>query len=358
MHTLALRLDGDGIEGARLRGRQRSAPRRVVAANDNLTTTATTTTHYHYGQAGELLGESDGAGVVTREYVWLGGLPVAQVDGATGEVFFIHADHLGSPQAVTDALGQLAWEDVYQPFGTATNTGAATAVSMDLRFPGQRTEAETGYAYNYFRDYDPTLGRYLQSDPIGLRGGLNTYAYVGGNPVGAIDPYGLWSTEAHNQMIDSAFIGVLSNRDVSSLKAGSKYADSFANQGGDKTYMHSMRSPGQSVAGAIRRRDTHINGILRQAREELQKDSCFGEPDREQAMFQLGVALHAIMDSYSPAHVGANGNPKVWGNHPLEVITQGHSPVDHVGVETSKDLTPQILNDSSQQMLGAFRTLQ
>ena len=90
---------------------------------------------------------------------------------------------------MTDSTKAIVWDAVYTPFGQVHSiTGTAT---NNQRFPGQYADAETGYSYNYFRDYDPTTGRYVQSDPIGLRGGLNTFGYVGGNPINFADPTGL-----------------------------------------------------------------------------------------------------------------------------------------------------------------------
>ena len=90
----------------------------------------------------------------------------------------------------------------HEPFGTAQaqqdpdQDGIAT--DIPLRFAGQVFDADTGLHYNYFRDYDPWTGRYIQSDPIGLGGGLNTYGYVEGNPLRFIDPFGLWITAIYD----------------------------------------------------------------------------------------------------------------------------------------------------------------
>ena len=104
-------------------------------------------------------------------------------------IYQVHVDHLGTPQVLTDATGAIAWEAHYRPFGEAITSGSLT---FNLRFPGQYHDAETGLHYNWHRYYDPQTGRYLTSDPIGLMGGLNPYAYAHGNPIANADPTGLW----------------------------------------------------------------------------------------------------------------------------------------------------------------------
>jgi RHS repeat-associated protein len=113
---------------------------------------------------------------------------------------YVHADHLGAPRAITNASGTVVWKATYQPFGQATinadvtNSGHPT--TLNLRFPGQYFDAESGLHYNGLRDYDPGTGRYLTSDPSGLRGGFNTYAYARGNPLRWLDRLGLCPTYA------------------------------------------------------------------------------------------------------------------------------------------------------------------
>nr|WP_255609678.1 RHS repeat-associated core domain-containing protein [Methylosinus sp. Sm6] len=99
-------------------------------------------------------------------------------------------DHLGAPHEIVNAANQRVWLWDHDPFGNGAPVAAA-GFSHDLRFPGQIYDSETRLHNNGFRDYSPTLGRYVESDPIGLEGGINTYAYAGNDPVNAIDPLGL-----------------------------------------------------------------------------------------------------------------------------------------------------------------------
>lgn len=153
------------------------------------------TTLFQYDQWGRLIAETDANGAVKREYLYLGELPVALVDNGL-DLRNIYTDHLGTPRLVTDATQHAIWAwPLGEPFGnTPANEDPESTggkYTFNLRFPGQYFDKETGHHYNYFRDYDPQNGRYVQSDPIGLAGGINTYVYVESNPLSYNDPDGL-----------------------------------------------------------------------------------------------------------------------------------------------------------------------
>jgi RHS repeat-associated protein len=146
-----------------------------------------TTTVFHYSLNGQIIAESNSAGNITAEYVYLNSAPLAKIEGSN--VYFYHNDHLGTPQKMTDASGTAVWAADYKPFGEATIT--VSTITNNLRFPGQYYDQETGLHYNYFRDYNPAIDRYIEGDPIGLRGGINLYLYAGANSIRFTDPRGL-----------------------------------------------------------------------------------------------------------------------------------------------------------------------
>ncbi len=226
-------------------------------------TVGSTTTHFHYDLARHLVAESAASGAVIREYIWFNDTPIAQIEPG-GRIYFIHPDHLNTPQKLTDNSRTVVWDRKQQPFGetvslsssgnsgepslsaslnqnthefqvtvsgpanvnftlqragslvnpswtvidsgtapfthndSVVNTGArfyraygnGSPVTHNLRFPGQYFDAETGLNYNMMRDYDPTSGRYIQSDPWGLFSGVNLYGYSRSNPNTFVDPNG------------------------------------------------------------------------------------------------------------------------------------------------------------------------
>jgi RHS repeat-associated protein len=116
------------------------------------------------------------------------------VGGVAPEVYFVDADQINTPRQISNQAGQTVWKIDLEPFGANLpdeNPVGQGAFTYNLRFPGQYFDRETGLHYNYYRDYDPQTGRYVQSDPIGLAGGINTYGYVDGNPISSVDPEGL-----------------------------------------------------------------------------------------------------------------------------------------------------------------------
>lgn len=151
---------------------------------------------FMYDLDGHLLGEYDASGNAIQETVWLFDLPIATLrpNGAGAAIYPIHPDELGSPRVITDLSNQPVWRWDSDAFGNGTPNedprATGSKFSYNLRFPGQYFDKESGLHYNYSWDYDPATGRYVESDPIGLEGGGNTYSYwsacprtsLGGHP--------------------------------------------------------------------------------------------------------------------------------------------------------------------------------
>jgi RHS repeat-associated protein len=171
---------------------------------------------YVYNETGQMLHNlkqetTGGLPVETPvEYLFVDAIPVAQIRGKV--LSYIEADHLGTPRvSATPATNDQEWDwdllgDVFGANEAVTAIGGET---VDLRYPGQWMDSETGLHYNYFRDYEPATGRYAESDPIGLSGGVGTYAYVGGNPLILSDYFGLIADSVTNACIRQPELCVL-----------------------------------------------------------------------------------------------------------------------------------------------------
>lgn len=214
-----------------------------------------------------LLGEYDNGSATGRgrtEYLWLptedgGAIPIGLF--RSGKLFAVHPDHLGTPRLVTNEVGEPVWQWPYSAFGDNKPTGvlkatpnprtalthlpellrATTPIEFNLRLPGQYHDTETGLAYNYWRSYCAECGRYVQADPIGMGGGWNRFGYVGGDPLGRLDPFGLdwiWSQSS----------GALTNTSTPGQMHGSGYAGHDA--GVNNPAMQNVQGKGPLPQGA------------------------------------------------------------------------------------------------------------
>ena len=155
-----------------------------------------TTTVYVHDLSDRIIAELNASGQTLREYVWLDDMPVAVVDNvASGNpvIYYVHVDHLMRPARMTAQDTSWVWDVIYAPFGGVSYIWSNPA-NIDLRFPGQWFQLESGLAYNWHRHYDATLGRYVQPDSLGLTAmlsdGPSVYGYATQNPAAKVDPSG------------------------------------------------------------------------------------------------------------------------------------------------------------------------
>ncbi len=164
-------------------------------------TVGAATTYFIYSaEDGQLLGEYSATGAPIRQYILVDGERVGMFNYSSGskQVVYFGNNHLGQPVVAWNSAGEQVFDRIQSPFGETMGEYAVANFEIPVRFPGQYYDSETGFNQNWNRDYDSSTGRYVQSDPIGLRGGINTYAYVGNNPVMFVDPDGLSPSDVTN----------------------------------------------------------------------------------------------------------------------------------------------------------------
>ncbi|MEN9657355.1 MAG: hypothetical protein RL571_820 [Pseudomonadota bacterium] len=177
-------------------------------------------TKYFYDVFGRRIGKENAKG--RTEFIWDGDVialektaeqtrhylfepnsfvPLAQIITANDDsekMAYYHVDHLGTPQTLSDENGEIAWSAEYKAWGEAqvviSEAAKEAGINNPIRFQGQYFDSESGLHYNRYRYYDPEIGRFISSDPIGLMGGFNTHAYAP-NPTGWVDPFGLSSSK-------------------------------------------------------------------------------------------------------------------------------------------------------------------
>ncbi|GGD36198.1 RHS repeat-associated core domain-containing protein [Pseudoxanthomonas indica] len=153
-----------------------------------------------YDELGHWLGDYSQLGTPVQQVVWNDNFPIGLLANG-GRLHYVEPDHLGTPRVVIESARDIAvwtWDIHGEVFGESSpkedQDGDLLPLVFNLRFPGQRYDAAAGLNSNYFRNYEPGSGRYMESDSMGMAAGVNTYSYASSTPFVLVDPYGMSGT--------------------------------------------------------------------------------------------------------------------------------------------------------------------
>ena len=249
------------------------------------------TTYFLYSEEG-LVAEYDGKGELVQEYAydptapWMGRPLFTRARSTTAhspeyQVHYYGINHLGVPEVAFLKSGEVTWRAKMQAFGEVVF--ALSDIKNPLRFPGQYFDQETGLSYNLLRDYDSSLGRYIQADPLSLNGGLNPYVYVDSSPLVNVDYFGL-SPECLTQECAS-----IQRRVCMLRKELEKRYKEYEDDPGKLPW---RLSPNEKLRDTRRGHVTKINETdsrLRKAEDEWDSQKCPGEINCDEPPPSSGV---------------------------------------------------------------------
>jgi RHS repeat-associated protein len=161
------------------------------------------------GRCVKIVETTGGSVTGTKNFIWTGAaiaeerdgsgslfdgkqfFPLGQINysGGTGTSNYYSQDHLGSIREMTNSSGNIVAQYGYDPYGQATKLQGS--MDADFQYAGMYTHKPSGLYLTWFRQYNPSLGRWLSRDPLGERADATLYSYVSNDPINRIDPLGL-----------------------------------------------------------------------------------------------------------------------------------------------------------------------